>query len=79
MSGPSIQLLASETTKTNVLALIGAYIGFGLLLFYGIQKFFEEIEKKLSGDTKVEIAVWLLDLPPNENYPRLVRHLSKNL
>jgi hypothetical protein len=66
VSGPSIQLLASETTKTNVLALIGAYIGFGLLLFYGIQKFFEEIEKKLSGDTKLEIAFWLLDLPPTK-------------
>jgi hypothetical protein len=35
-------------------------------LFYGIQKFFEEIEKKLSADTKLEIAVWLLDLHPGK-------------
>jgi hypothetical protein len=53
-----------------VLTSIGAHFAFGGVLFYGVQKFFEEIEKKLSADTKLEIAVWLLDLRPAEAIER---------
>lgn len=34
------------------------------ILFYGVQKFFKEIEEKLTDHTKLEIAVWLLDRKP---------------
>jgi|HubBroStandDraft_6_1064221.scaffolds.fasta_scaffold326672_1 hypothetical protein len=33
----------------------------GGVWFYGVQKFFKEVEEKLTDDTKLEIAVWLLD------------------
>src|SRR4029077_20612320 len=33
-------------------------------LFYGVQKLLEEFEKKLNAGTKLEIAIWLLDLRP---------------
>jgi hypothetical protein len=69
----TIQLLATEAAKTNsLLASIAAHLAFGfIVLFYGIQKFFEEVEKKLSADTKLEISVWLLDAHPTQSIKAL--------
>jgi hypothetical protein len=47
---------------------IAAHFAFGGGLFYGVQKFFEEIEKKLSVGTKDDIALWLLDLHPSGKF-----------
>jgi hypothetical protein len=44
-----------------------AHLAFAMGLFYGIQKFFKEVEEKLNAATKLEIAVWLLDLHSSEN------------
>jgi hypothetical protein len=49
-----------------LLVSLGLHFGFGLALFYGVQKFFEEIEKKLNVRTTKEIAAWLLDLRPTK-------------
>jgi hypothetical protein len=41
-------------------------------LFYGIQKFFKEVEDKLTDSTKLQIAVWLLGIrtgPRVESWP----------
>jgi hypothetical protein len=64
----SIELLAEGTAATTSLLSIGAQLAFGGGLFYGVQKFFEEVEKKLSDNTKLEIAIWLLDLHPSKSF-----------
>jgi hypothetical protein len=69
----SLLLLTSENAATNsLLASVGLHFAFGGGLFYGVQKFFEAVEKTLSADTKLEISVWLLDLRPSQpirNWP----------
>jgi hypothetical protein len=61
----TIQLLGEGADSTgSLLVSIAAHLGFGLGLFYGVQKFFEEVEKKLNVQTKKEIAVWLFALRP---------------
>ena len=40
-------------------------LAYGGGLFYGVQKFFKEIEEKLSEDAKFEIAVWLVGVRPS--------------
>jgi hypothetical protein len=44
--------------------------GFGLGLFLGCQKLFEGLEKSLNAQTKLEIAVWVLDLKPTKSIQR---------
>jgi hypothetical protein len=62
-----VLLLTSENAATNsLLASVGLHFAFGGGLFYGVQKFFEAVEKTLSADTKLEISVWLLDLRPSQ-------------
>jgi hypothetical protein len=39
------------------------HFGIGAAVFFSVLKFFEEIEKSLSAETKLEIAVWLLRIP----------------
>jgi hypothetical protein len=51
----------------SFLVSVGAHLVFGGGLFYGIQKFSEEVEKKLTGDTKLEISLWLLDISPTRS------------
>ena len=41
-------------------------------LFYGIQKLFKEVEEKLTDDTKLQIAIWLVGVNTTrtvENWP----------
>jgi hypothetical protein len=65
--GSPIPLLSeSAEGRGSLLASLAAHLGFGFALFYGVQKFFEEVEKKLSTETKLEVAVWLLDLRPTK-------------
>src|SRR3981081_2403289 len=65
---PSIPFLAGGTTYTNsLLVSVATHLAFGGGLFYGVLKFFEEVEKKLNPDTRLGIAVWLLDLHPSQN------------
>jgi hypothetical protein len=45
-----------------------AHLAFGVGLFYTIKKFFEEVEKPLHNDVKLEIAVWLLDIRPSKDH-----------
>ena len=45
----------------------GSHIAFGVGLFYALKKFFEEVEKSLSEDTKLEIAVRVLDVNPTKS------------
>src|SRR5258706_12044093 len=53
---------------TTVQAMI-TYGTAGLAFFYGVSKFFKEVEDRLTDDTKLGIAVWLVSL---ETQPRLV-------
>jgi hypothetical protein len=36
-------------------------IAFGFAIYFGIQKVFKDLDEKLSEDTRLRIAVWLLD------------------
>jgi hypothetical protein len=40
---------------------VGKTLAVGGALFYGVQKFFDVVGDKLNNDTRLEIAVWLLD------------------
>jgi hypothetical protein len=55
------------TPATSWLIAAGGHIGFGVGLFYAIKKFFEEVEKSLNEDTKLEIAVRVLDVNPTKS------------
>jgi hypothetical protein len=69
VTSSSIQILSEGTnTATSVLPSIATHLAIGGGLFYGVQKFFEEIEKKLSVGTKDDIALWLLDLHPSGKF-----------
>jgi hypothetical protein len=71
MTGPFILFLAERATDAkHLLAATAAHFAIGGGLFYGVLKFFEAIENRLSVDTKLEIAVWLLDLQPAEALER---------
>jgi hypothetical protein len=60
--------LIGEATTGPISWLVeaGTHIGFGFGLFYGITRFFEEVEKSLNDLTKLEIVVWVLDLKPSQ-------------
>jgi hypothetical protein len=54
------------------LTAIATQTGVGLGLFYAVVKFFDTVGDRLSEDTRLEIAVWLLDLksaPRMEKWP----------
>jgi hypothetical protein len=63
-----LQILA-DADQTNWATSLAVF-GFGLGLFYGVQYFLKVIEDNLSADTKLEIAVWLLDLHPSKQVER---------
>lgn len=66
MIGVRILPLAQVAEGFNsALISFGAHCAISGGLFFGAQKLFEEIEKKLSDDTRLEIAIWLLDLNPS--------------
>ena len=50
-------IMTTPATKTA----IGTHIAVGFGLFYGVVKFFDTVGDRLNEDTKLEIAVWLLD------------------
>lgn len=52
-------ITADPSTKSAVSFLV--QFGVAGTLFYGIQKFFKEVEDKLADDTKSEIAGWLVE------------------
>jgi hypothetical protein len=56
--------------STSWLLAPGTHIGFGVGLFYAVKKLFEEVEKSLNYPTKLEIAIWLLDLSPTKTIER---------
>ena len=58
-------LVEGTNAADSPIITIAAHFAFGGGLFYGVQKFFEEVEKKLSVATKDDIALWLLDLHPS--------------
>jgi hypothetical protein len=69
-------MLATPSTSagqhTSELFLTVAY---GAAIYYGIQKLFKDLEEKLSDDTRLSIAVWLLDAKVErliEPWPRTV-------
>jgi hypothetical protein len=55
----------------NLMSVIkpSGHLAFGGTLFYGIQKFFKEVEEKLKDDTKLEIAVWLVGVKTADKVP----------
>ena len=62
---------SGETLNTN-LSSPATQFAFGGALFYGIQRFFREVEEKLNEDTKLEIAIWLVGVrvgPAVEAWP----------
>jgi hypothetical protein len=56
----------AATGVTPWLIAAGTHIGFGMGLFYGIKKFFEEVEKPLKDSAEKDISAWLLDLKPTK-------------
>ena len=65
VTSPFVPLLVEEASRTSsMLASVATHFAIGGGLFLGVQKLLEEFEKKLNADTKLEIAVWLLDLRP---------------
>jgi hypothetical protein len=70
-----IQTLAAADQTSWATPL--AVFGFGLGLFYGVQYFLKVVEDNLSADTKLEIAVWLLDLHPPRGVERWPSTLVK--
>jgi hypothetical protein len=61
-------LLDGETSNaTSWLLSAGGHIGFGMVLFLSVKKFFEDVEKPLNETTKREIAAWVLGVKPSES------------
>jgi hypothetical protein len=55
-----------------------AHLAFGGVLFYGIQKFFKELEEKLAPDAKIQIWLWLAGVrvsPRIQTWPKTFAHL----
>jgi len=53
-------------------------VAFGFAIYYGIQKLFKDLEEKLTEDTRIRIAVWLLDTKVErliEPWPRTVARI----
>jgi len=62
----------SGETLNTILSSPATQFAFGGALFYGIQRFFREVEEKLNEDTKLEIAIWLVGVrvgPAVEAWP----------
>ena len=65
---PNPLIAEGATGATAWLIAAGSHIAFGMGLFYAVKKFFEEVEKSLNETTKLEIAVWVLDLKPTQAF-----------
>jgi hypothetical protein len=53
-------------------------VTFGIAIYYGVQKFFKDLEEKLSEDTRLRVTVWLLDAKAHdlvEPWPRTLGRL----
>jgi hypothetical protein len=54
-------------TITKLIQSPPGQLAVGGTLFYGVQKFFKEVEEKLTDNTKLEIALWLLGVKVGPN------------